>query len=394
MRISYRHTLYASYIGYITQAIVNNLPPLLFISFIRDFSISVDHIGLLIAVNFCTQIAVDILSARYADRIGYRKVIVFGHICSVLGLCCFAVLPFMMPPFIGLVIAIMLNAIGGGIIEVLISPIVEALPGDEKAAAMSLLHSFYCWGHVGVVLLSTLFFSIAGIASWRFLPLLWAVVPMLNSLLFAKVPLRTLSEQSGKNTDKTMFRSSAFWLLILLMICSAASEQSMSQWSSLFAETGLQVSKTLGDLFGPCLFAFLMGLSRLLYSRYTDKISIERALFASGILCILSYLLAVFAPHPLLSLCGCGLCGFSVGIMWPGTFSLGARIFPAGGTVMFALFAFAGDFGCGGGPAFVGWLSSLSGDGLSFGLLIASVFPFLLVAGVSALVWQRKQRMR
>ncbi len=386
MHLTHRHTLYASYLGYITQAIINNLPALLFVAFQRDFGFSLEMISLIISLNFGTQILVDFLASKYVDRIGYRPCIVAAHVASALGLASLSVLPDWLPsPFAGILIAVVLNAIGGGLIEVLVSPIVESLPGEEKAGAMSLLHSFYCWGHMGVVLLSTLFFALAGAASWRALPLLWAVVPALNALLFARVPMDVSAVQGEGMPLKRLFSSRVFWTLFLLMICAGASEQGMSQWSSLFAETGLRVSKTLGDLLGPCAFAALMGLSRLLYGVAGSRIDLRRAMRLSGALCVLSYLLAAFAPHPVLSLAGCALCGLSVGLMWPGTFSLATQTHPQGGTAMFALLALAGDVGCAGGPALVGLVSSAAGGALKAGLLAAILFPAALIALVMAL---------
>ena len=386
MHLTARHTLYASYLGYITQAIINNLPALLFVSFQRDFGISLEMISLLISLNFGTQILVDFLAAKLVDRIGYRPCIVAAHVFSALGLISLSLLPYALPvPFTGILIAVIFNAVGGGIIEVLVSPIVESLPGDEKASAMSLLHSFYCWGHMGVVLLSTLYFALAGASRWQALALLWAVLPALNAILFAAVPLDVSSVQGESMPLGRLLRSRIFWLLFLLMICSGASEQGMSQWSSLFAETGLRVSKTMGDLLGPCAFAALMGLSRLFYGIQGSKINLRAALRASSFLCVASYLIAAFAPHPVLSLIGCALCGLSVGLMWPGTFSLATQTYPQGGTAMFALLALAGDVGCASGPALVGLAASAAGGLLKAGLLCAIVFPALLLFALSQL---------
>ena len=389
MTLTYKHTKYASYIGYITQAIVNNLAPLLFVTFNEAYGISLEKIGLLVSINFAVQILVDLLSVKFIDRIGYRVGAVGAHIFAVAGLVCMGVLPGIMEnTYAALVIAVCLSAIGGGLTEVLISPIVESLPGDEKASAMSILHSFYCWGHVAVVILSTLYFSIAGIANWRYLPLLWALVPLFNTFLFAKVPLRVLVEESQRMPLKKLFSSGIFWMLLLLMVCAGASELSMSQWSSLFAEQGLNVSKTMGDLLGPCMFAVLMGLSRLIYGILGSRVNVRQGLMGSAALCIAGYLLAVLSPYAGLSLAGCAVCGFSVGFMWPGTFSLGVEDFAAGGTAMFALLALAGDLGCSAGPGLVGAVSgwaqkaSLVGDPLKLGLGVAIVFPVVMLAGM------------
>lgn len=389
MSLTYRHTKYAAYLGYITQAIVNNLAPLLFVTFNKSFGISLERIALLVSINFGVQIVVDLISVKYIDRIGYRTGAVMAHVFATVGLISLGVLPTLMADkYAALLIAITLNAVGGGLTEVLISPIIESLPGDEKASAMSLLHSFYCWGHMAVVILSTVYFLTAGIANWRFLPVLWAVVPLFNAFFFAKVPLRVLVEESERVPVKKLFSSGIFWLFLALMICAGASEQAMSQWTSLFAESGLKVSKTVGDLLGPCMFAAMMGLSRLFYGVFGSKLNIRRGLELSAGLCVLSYLIAVLSPWALLSLAGCALCGFSVGLMWPGTFSLAARDYAAGGTAMFALLAVAGDVGCSVGPGVVGavsgWFEALraESEALKIGIGVAIAFPVLMLLGV------------
>ena len=386
MNRGYKRTLCASYIGYITQAIVNNLAPLLFVIFQREFEISVAKIGLLVTYNFCVQITVDFIAAKYAERIGYKKCIVAAHIFSVAGLVGLGLFPSLLPDsYAGLLLAITVYAIGGGLIEVLVSPIVEALPLDEKSGEMSLLHSFYCWGHAIVVILTTVFFYFAGTENWRFVTAIWAVIPAANAVLFATSPILTYSAGEEEVPMRKLFRMKIFWIFVLLMLCAGASEQAMSQWASYFAEQGLGVSKTLGDLLGPCMFALLMGTSRALYGAFSSKVSLQRVLVYSGALCIFSYLIAVFSPIPLLSLIGCGICGLSVGVLWPGTFSLSAEKYPQGGTTMFALLALAGDLGCGGGPSTVGFVSELTDGRLQSGLFVAIVFPLMLIFGIRLL---------
>lgn len=384
MTFTYRHTKTAAYLGYITQAIVNNLTPLLFVSFQRDFGLGLDRISFLIAMNFGIQIVTDLLAAKYADKMGYRAAMLIAHGMVALGLGSMSFLPFVMDPFAGLCICSALNAVGGGLIEVVVSPIVEALPGDEKASAMSILHSFYCWGQVAVVALSTLFFNLAGIGNWRVLPLFWLLVPLLNFFLCARVPMRALNEETESVPLKKLFGIRIFWLFLLLMVCAGASELAMSQWASLFAEQGLRVSKTLGDLLGPCAFAILMGAARAFFGVKGEKVDLRRFLLGSGVLCVCSYLLAVFAPHPILSLMGCALCGLSVGLMWPGTFSLAAKRCPQGGTAMFAILALAGDVGCSAGPALCGFVAEGT-EALKAGLLAAAVFPLILAGCVTLL---------
>lgn len=390
MQLTYRHTKLAAYIGYITQAIVNNLTPLLFVSFQRDFGLGLDRISLLITMNFGIQIVTDLLAAKYVDKIGYRAAMLIAHGAVVLGLGSLSFLPFVMDPFAGLCLCSALNAVGGGLTEVVVSPIVEALPGDEKASAMSILHSFYCWGQVAVVALSTLFFRLAGVENWRVLPLFWLLVPLFNLFLCARVPMRTLNEEGGSLPLKKLFGIKVFWLFLVLMVCAGASELAMSQWASLFAEQGLQVSKTFGDLLGPCAFAVLMGAARAFFGVKGERIDLRRFLLGSGVLCVFSYLTAVFAPHPVLSLAGCALCGLSVGLLWPGTFSLAAKRCPQGGTAMFAVLALAGDIGCSTGPALCGFLAEGTGE-LRLGLLGASLFPLILVVCMLLLKQGKRQ---
>lgn len=383
IRNNFSHTIFASYTGYVTQAIVNNFAPLLFLMFRNAYGIPLSKITLLVTINFAVQLVVDLLSARYVDKIGYRASIVIAHVCAAAGLAGLPVFPTLFAdPFTGLLLAIILYAIGGGIIEVLISPIVEACPTEGKAAAMSLLHSFYCWGHVFVVVASTVFFAVAGIDNWRFLAFAWAVIPMVNAVWFLFVPIATLTSAGEGHSVKELLSLKTFWIFVLLMVCAGASEQAMSQWASAFAESGLKVPKAVGDLAGPCFFAAMMGLSRILYSKMSERVDLIRFMTASCALCVFAYLLAVFSPLPVLSLLGCGLCGFSVGIMWPGTFSIAARQCPRGGTAMFAFLALAGDLGCGGGPTVVGFVSNALNDNLKMGLLAAIAFPILLAAAL------------
>lgn len=376
------YTIYACYIGYVVQAIINNLPPLLFLTFQQEFGISLERIGLLISINFGTQILVDFAAAKYVDRIGYRTSIVAAHVCGAAGLIGLGILPLHMKnPYAGLVLAMVCNAVGGGLIEVLVSPIVEAAPSSNaKEAAMSLLHSFYCWGHVGVVALSTVGFQLLGMERWYCLPVLWSIVPIVNILLFSRVPIRALVEEEKKIPAGKLLSMASFWIFFALMLCAGASEQAMSQWASLFAEKGLGQSKMVGDLLGPCFFAVLMGCSRMYYGKFGERMNLKKFMAGSAVLCVASYLLAVFMKNPFLALLGCGLCGLSVGIMWPGTFSLAAKGCPQGGTLMFALLALAGDVGCAGGPAVVSLVSAFRPEyGIKAGLLAAIAFPCVML---------------
>jgi fucose permease len=392
IKTNHTHTLYASYIGYITQAIVNNFAPLLFLTFQTAYDIPFNRIAQLVMLNFAVQLLVDLLSIRYADKLGYRRLIIAAHIFAAAGLAGLGIFPSLFPtPYAGLVAAVVVYAIGGGIIEVLISPIVEACPTEKKEAAMSLLHSFYCWGHVFVVLCSTLFFALFGLNYWKSLALIWAVIPLCNAFYFLLVPIATLAEKHETMSVRHLLSGKTLWLFVLLMVCAGASEQAMSQWASAFAEAGINVSKTVGDLAGPCMFAALMGASRVFYAKYSEKIPLRAFMAGSGILSISGYLLAALTPYPAFALAGCGICGLAAGILWPGTFSLASARIPTGGTAMFALLALAGDLGCSLGPGLVGVVSETAGSNLKSGLAAAVVFPVLLVFIIFILSFLKKK---
>ncbi|MDY2657844.1 MAG: MFS transporter [Candidatus Limiplasma sp.] len=383
IRTSYTHTIFASYLGCATQAVVNNFAPLLFLTFQTQMGLTLEQITLLTTLNFSVQLLVDFLSVKAADKIGYRPCVVAAHVFSAAGLAALAVLPQLLGnAYLGLMLAVVLYAVGGGLIEVLVSPIVEACPTDKKEAAMSMLHSFYCWGHVAVVLLSTAFFQLAGIANWRIMACLWAVLPLINAFYFSLVPIRCVVEPRRQLSVRSLFGQKLFWLLLMMMVCAGAAEQGMSQWASVFAESGLNVSKTMGDLAGPCAFALLMGASRALYGKYSERLPLRAAMTASAILCIACYAVAAWSKNSMLALAGCALCGFSVGIFWPGTFSTAVPAIPGGGTAMFALMALAGDLGCAGGPTVVGLVADAAGGRLTAGLAVGMIFPALMLFGV------------
>jgi fucose permease len=355
------------------------------LAFQRQFGVSVGRLALLVSVNFGTQLLVDMAAVRFVDRLGYRAAALAASLFCAAGLLLLGILPFMpAEPFWGILTAVIVGAIGGGLLEVIISPIVEALPSENKSAAMSLLHSFYCWGYAAVILVSTFFFALAGLHNWRYLSMLWALPPLCGAFLFSVVPLRTLAGEHGAALPlRSLFNKKIFLIILLMMVCAGASEQAMSQWSSYFAEAGLGAAKPLGDLLGPCAFAVLMGSARFFFGLRHKRLNLEQTLGLAGILCMASYLLTVFSPFPILSLAGCALCGLSVGIMWPGTFSMASKIFPRGGTAMFAVLALAGDLGCASGPGLVGLV--MSGAALRAGLLAAIIFPLALVCGIAVL---------
>ncbi len=397
MKLNYKHTLYACFSGYICQAIVSNLPPLLFVIYQAQLGISLEKITLLITVGFCIQILMDSLAAKMVDIFGYRISVTIANVCCFMGLLSISILPTIIYPFTGLLIGIALNSVGGGFIEVVINPIAEALPGDEKSGVMGILHSFYCWGYVAVVLLSTLFFTLVGEQHWNWLSMLWCVIPLFNLFLFLKVPMKTLVEKDVQISSRKLFSTKTFWTLFILMICAGAAEQAMSKWSSFFAEVGLGTSKTFGDLLGPCAFALLMGITRLIYGKRGAKYDLRKLIAISGGMCIFSYLLVSLSPIPSISLIGCALTGLSIAILWPATISLSSKMYPNGGNAMFGFLALGGDIGCAIGPSLVGFISNImissnntdiqrlfAGDNitqsaLKAGLFIAIVFPIIIL---------------
>lgn len=380
---NYKKTLVACYLGFVTQAITANFTPLLFLTFKNTYGIGFEKIALIPMVFYFTQLLIDFAAAKFVDKIGYRVCVVSSQVLSAAGLVLMAVLPELLPvPFAGILIAVVLYAIGSGLVEVLVSPIVEACPFENKGGMMSLLHSFYCWGAVAVILGSTLFFTVFGIENWKILTVLWAIIPFWNAFNFMFCPIERLVEEDQRMRTSQLLKLPLFWLLILLMICAGASEASMAQWASAFTESAMGVSKTVGDLAGPCLFAVFMGISRILYGKLSEKLDLTKTMLACGGLCVLCYLMASLSAIPIIGLAGCALCGVSVGIMWPGTISISSQKCPRGGTAMFAFLALAGDLGATVSPSLVGGISNMAGGNLKAGLFAATAFPLLLIFGL------------
>ena len=385
----YKKTLIACYLGFVTQAISANFAPLLFLTFKNTYGITLDKIAMIPLVFYLTQLLVDLAATKFADKIGYRTCVVTSQVLSAVGLVLMAILPDILPvPFVGILISVVLYAIGSGLIEVLVSPIVEACPFENKDGVMSLLQSFYCWGAMGVVLGSTFFFAVFGVGNWRMLTFIWALIPLYNTLNFINCPIERLVENGKSIGIRNLLKTPIFWLMIILMVCSGASEATMAQWASAFTESAIGVSKTIGDLAGPCMFAMFMGTSRMLYGKFSEKLNLTRVMLVCGVMCAVCYLLASLSTLPILGLAGCALCGLAVGIMWPGSISISSQKCPRGGTAMFAFLALAGDLGATVSPTMVGSLSEMAGGNLKTGLLVATVFPVGLVFGL--LILKRK----
>lgn len=387
-RLNYKHTLTAGYISFITQAVINNFAPLLFVTFQEDYGVTLSQLAFISTYNFIIQFIMDFLSAKYVDKIGVRKCMVFAHISAAAGLAGLGILPYILSnPYYGIVISITLYAIGGGLIEVLASPIIEACPTENKAANMSLLHSFYCWGQVFTILASTVFFFFFNIENWRIMAFIWALIPLCNGVYFSRVPITFESDKTKeKQKISLLFKNKLFYILAVMMICAGASEIAVSQWASAFAEESLGISKTAGDIAGPCFFALLMGTARLLYTKLSLKINLEKYILFCSFLCLAGYLITSLSPYPFMSLIGCGICGFAVGIMWPGTYSIAAKNWYNPTTSLFALFALAGDTGCSTGPLIVGLVSEKFGNNLNAGLFAGSLFPLVMILTVLTLL--------
>ncbi len=383
---SYKHTFVAAVLCSVTQAVIVNFAPLLFLTFRSDFALSLSKIAFLVTLNFIVQLLCDLIGTKLVSLVSYRAVVLTALMFSCAGIFGLGNLPFVMDPYAGLIVSTVLYAIGGGLIEVITSPIVEACPIKNKSGAMSLLHSFYCWGLVIVVGVSTLFFKFVGIDKWRILAMCWAVLPVLNAVYFLLVPIYKLEGDEKGVSLRSIATKKLFWLLFVLMICSGAAEQAIAQWASAFAEAGLKVPKATGDLLGPMCFSVLMGVSRLLYALFGNRINRTLTIFLSSCLCVVGYLVTVLSPLPALALVGCALTGLSVGILWPGLLSLSTEKFPQGGASMFALLALGGDVGCSVGPMVVGAVSDAAGGALKWGIMSAIIFPLIMVVGVGMLV--------
>lgn len=387
LRKSFKATITASCLGYFTQAILINFAPLLFITFQKEFGLSIAQLSVLIATNFATELLIDFLGTKYVSKIGYRRSVIIAQALSVMGLIMIPMLPKILPyKFLALEIAMIFCGLGGGLIEVLISPIVEACPTKRKSAIMSMLHSFYCWGQMGVVLFSTIYFRTVGIENWEYLSLIWAIIPAVDLILFCFVPINTLVDESEESSFGDLVKQKLFWVFLVMMLCAGASELSMSQWASAFAEAGLGVEKWVGDLLGPCLFALVMGCTRIFYAMNSERIGLKKGILVSASICVVSYLIAIFSPIPIISLLGCAMCGVGSGMLWPGTYSIATNRLPKGGVPMFGLLALAGDLGCLSGPYLTGMVSNAFGGNLKAGFLFSLIFPITLIVMVIILI--------
>ena len=393
MKNNFKFTMGSCFLSYITSAVIVNFIPLLFVKFQTDYALSASKLALLVTVNFIVQLTVDLLGAKYVDRIGYRPAMVAANILAAVGLIFLAFLPSVLSvPYLGILISVIVFAIGGGMLEVLVSPIIDAIPTETNNMRMSLLHSVYCFGHGAVVLFSTVLFKLLGIDNWRILSLIWAVIPAVSAILFLFCPIVSQQGDEKKSTLPKLLKIPFFWMFIFMMLCSGAAEQGLAQWASYFAEKSLNISKSTGDLLGPCLFAVLMGAVRVIYGIIGKNLKAEKYLLISGLVGFCGYILSSVSNIPLFSLIGCGLCGVGVAIMWPGLIDLSKKYCTVGGTAMFALLAFGGDIGCFIGPQTVAVVSDLSGGNIGAGFAVSTVFPLCIVAGMTFLILLNRRK--
>ncbi len=391
----HKHTVRASSIGYIVQSLINTFAPLLFVTFQTTYDVTLSQISFLIALNFGAQIALDIVATAVADKVGYRRCVVFAHICAAVGIAGLGVFPELFGnPFLGLAVAVMIYGAGGGLTEVLLTPIVEACPIERKDKAVSMLHAFYCWGGVMVIVLSAVFFKFAGIDNWKLLALLWTILPIANAIYFAFVPMYELVAKEERMPIQKLFGSGMFWLLFVFMFCAGSSEMAIAQWASHFAEEGLKVTKTVGDLLGPCLFAALKGLERTWYGKFGNQAKLWQFMLGCAIVCAACYVVIGISGSAIIALIAIGIAGFTNGVMWPGTFSTASKVMPTGGTAMFGLLALAGDLGCGAGPAITGAISTVFGDDLKVGFLFSTAFAGIMVVGLIGLKLHQRKKER
>lgn len=354
----YRLTTISCFVGIFAQAVIINLAALLFMPLMRLHGLTYVQLGTLVAVNFSVQVGSDLVFSGLIDRIGFRRLVLPACLVGSLGLFLFALAPVLLPGrvFAGLLAATAVYSAAGGLLEVLLSPIVNAIPNEEKGAAMSLLHSFYAWGQMATIILTTLFLFLVGERHWQWMVGFWALLPLANFLLFLKAPFPpSVPEEHRLNMGDLILKP--FCLLAFAAIFFGASaEVLMNQWTSAFMERALLLPKLTGDLFGMCGFALMLGLGRAWHGKYGARFDISKALVAMSALAVLCYLVVALAPGSWPGLLACMVCGFATSLLWPGTLIVASERYPLAGAWMFALLAAAGDVGAGLGPWFTGWV--------------------------------------
>ncbi len=374
----YFPTKLAGYVGFVVQAIVNNFLPILFIVFQNVYNLSYEKLGRLILFNFATQMFIDLITPKIIAKIGYRKAASLSQGAAAAGLILLGTLPSLMNnTYLAIIISIIIYATGSGLMEVILSPMIEMLPTGNKSGNMAVLHSFYCWGQAFTVLVTTGLVFLFGFKQWYFIPAIWAIIPFLNMFSFLRVPIVQPSPDEKMSTFSELVKKPLFLVYMVMMFCAGASEIAMAEWASIFAQNALGVSKAIGDITGPCAFALFMGTGRVVYAKLSKKVSFTKMLVILNIFCFVCYMVVAVCKIPIIALIFCAVCGFTVSISWPGIYSAGARTFTTGGAVMFSVFAMCGDTGCALGP----WLIGVLADkfSLNVGFAAASVFPLVMV---------------
>ena len=402
---SYKSTIAACYIGSFVQAIIVNTTPILFIPLREQFGLTFQQMGLLVLINFISQVGCDILFSNAIDKYGFRRFVVAAHGLAVVGLVLFAASPLLFDrPFAGFVTATIIFSGSGGLLELLLSPIVNAIPTDEKAGAMSVLHSFYSWGQAAVILLTTVLLFVFGRAWWQWIILIWTLVPLFNFFFLMRVPFApNVPEEQRQGMDKILLKP-FFIAALATILCGAAAELCISQWASAYLEEAMRLPKVVGDVGGVCLFAVMMGVGRLFYGMYGKKINVSLMMLIGTVGAAACYITVALSGTAVLSLLACGLCGLCVSLLWPGTLVVASEHYPLAGAWMFAILA-AGDIGASAGPWLMGvvaeqahrlpFLSGLLTQGMSpdqlglrAAMLVSALFPII---AFFCLRWMRKR---
>lgn len=394
MQQSYTRLKAACYMTNISMAVVCNLPPLLFLTFRSLYGISYSLLGLLVLVNFCTQLGIDLAFSFFSRRFNIPLAVKLTPALTVAGLFLYAVWPWLFPDsvYVGLVVGTVLFSVAAGLAEVLISPVIAALPSKDPDRAMSGLHSAYAWGAVGVVLLGTVLLLVFGMTNWPWLVLLFALVPLTGFVLYMGQTIPPLQTEEQAGGALRLLRQPGLWLCVLCIFCGGAAEVTMAQWASSYLEQALGISKVWGDVFGVALFSVTLGLGRTLYAKRGRHIARVLTLGAAG--AAVCYLTAAVCDQPLVGLAACAFTGLCVSMLWPGSLVVATDRFPTGGVFIYAMMAAGGDLGASVGPQLVGVITDLTlaaggseQQGLKLALLGGMLFPLLAVP-LFAYVWR------
>lgn len=358
---SYQLTTISCFVGIFCQAVSSNITAILFIPLMTLYGLSYVHLGLLVGINFTTQVLVDIIASRLVDRYGFRVFVLPSDILAVIGLVLFGLTPVLFDNILtGLVFSTIIFSASCGLQEVMLSPIVNAIPHNDKGPAMALMHSFYAWGQVATIIITTLFLFFFGIENWQVIVFLWALVPLVNFFMFLAAPFPGVIHENQRMTMRDLILKPFYLVALLAIMGGAATELVMNQWSSTFSEKVLELPKVTGDILGMCGFAVFLGLGRVLYGRYGSKINMNNVLVGSAAAAVVCYIAVAISPLPAISLAACAVCGLAASLLWPGTLVITAEKYPLAGAWIFAILAAAGDIGAASGPFAAGVITDLT----------------------------------